>query len=527
MRTLAIELTLLGDVVQTAHSATTGPHRNLGYLKGSNLLGAAAAALYDALGPDAYTVFHSGRVRFRDAVPLASDGVAAIPVPLGWFRPKGVPYADGGRLQAESIHCLPHVTPVEMAELGLEVIGGGHFTPSGAWVDVPHRYRLKTAVDPRSGGGPERGGLFGYEALAAGSRWLAGIDLDDEVDDSVAERLAAVFDQGTVWLGRSRAAEYGLVETRVSTPPAGSDRSPAAALQPAPHPGRVTVVLTSDAALLDPQTGEPTLSARAEHFGLPEAFRLDPSASQVVTRRYSPFNAKRGFRDTVHVVLERGSVLTFTAAGDGAEVAIEPLREGLRCGIGLFRQEGLGQVEVEPWYLADRHPRFAAASGAAAETSQPTTADSLETPLALWMTRRSRDRRGSEEAFAAASDAATKLTDSVLLLRREGRPAPGRSQWNRLAAVVRRHLHDGEATVEGVRSSVEHEVFGTGEGPANIAANLWRQEVGRRPLSEQVLAAGLGDASAGERSRILRLHLTALLVVRGLSHYRMEAEDVE
>jgi hypothetical protein len=525
MQTLAIELTLLGDVVQTADSATVGPHRNLGYLKGSNLLGAAAAALYDDLGPAAYTVFHSGRVRFLDAVPLTADGVAAIPVPLGWFRPKGVPYVERGRLRAESIHCLPHVTPTEMAEAGLEVIRGGHFTPSGAWLDVPRRYRLKTAVDVRSGGGPERGGLFGYEALAAGSRWLAGLELDDDVEASLAERLAAVFDRETVWLGRSRAAEYGRVEARVRTQLAASERSPGDAPWPARQPSRVTLVLTSDAALLDPETGEPTLSARAAHFGLPRAFRLDPLASQVVNRRYSPFNGHRGFRDTVHVVLGRGSVLTFTAAGGTAEVEIETLRASLRSGIGLFRQEGLGQVEVEPWYLAARHPRFKEAKKEEVRTTGPAAAAPLETPLALWMTRQSEDRRASEEAFTAATGSAKRLADSVLGLRRDKQPAPGRSQWNRLASVVRRHLQGREASVEAVRSALENEVFGTGPGPANVAANLWRQPVGGAPLSERVLREGLGDGSVGERARLLRLYLTALLVVRGLSRHRVEGED--
>ena len=515
MRTLAVELTLLSDVVQTADSATTGPHRSLEYLKGANLLGAAAAVLYDDVRAEAYTVFHSGRVRFLDAAPLTEEGEVGIPAPLGWFRSKGGEFASGGRLDPKEIQCLPHVTHDDLAESGLEPIRSGYFTAGGRWIDGLRRYRLKTSIDRGLGGRPSPGSLFGYDALAAGSRWLARIVLDDEVSRDIENRLASVFDGELVWLGRSRGAEYGRCNAQLANEPGAKAGKPKAK---GGQVREVTLVLESDLALYDPQTGEPTWTARPDLLGLPGDWQLRPLASQVESRSYSPFNGKRGFRENEHRVLTRGSVLTFAAGPQAPDVSLVALERWLASGVGLFRQEGLGQVAAAPWYLASLHPKLPKAVSAKRPIEGEialvaTPADSL----ARWMEKRLEDRVEAESAYAGASETATELAGLVGALQRKRRPAPGRSQWSRVAGLARRALETDTGSVEAVRRMLADEVFGSGEARASVSSNLWREEIKGRPLSSWLLDRGFGDPASGERARVVHLHLTALLVARRLS----------
>lgn len=104
MRTQGIRITLQEDCVFSAGMATEGGHEGLDRIPGQALLGVAAARLYRELSTEeAYTVFHSGRVRFGDGLP-APDGTPAVPVPLAWHHPKEDDPEDGdGRLIGERL----------------------------------------------------------------------------------------------------------------------------------------------------------------------------------------------------------------------------------------------------------------------------------------------------------------------------------------------------------------------------------------------------------------------------------------
>ena len=518
IRFLTLELELLSDVIQTAETSSLGVHHCLEYLKGSSILGAAAAVTYDALGSHAYTAFHSGRVRFLDAVLLAGDGTPMVPVPLGWLYPKGSPFEIDGVLVAETLYAVNHLGPDEAGRLGLRQMRGGYFSPAGLWASVERRYRLKTAIDRTVGGRPDEGRLFGSESLPAGSRWQTRIELDEDVGKEIAETLASAFDDRLVWLGRSRAAEYGRAHVRIvergertlGTPPP-------AAVHPVPE---ATVCLESDAALSDPETGEPTFTALPEHFGLPAGWRLDPWRSAVMTRRYSPFNRKRRRRESERLVLVRGSVLTF-AGEEGAD--LDAARLHVQCGIGAWRQEGLGQARVAPDYLAGRHPDFVAlpepAPGATGEPMKPAEPPG---PLASWMLRRCQASRRSELAFDEGRKAAERLIAVVRRLRAKKKPTPGRSQWNKLANLVRRHLDRTEPSVDEAREEVKRALL------SGVGANAWQsEEPDGRPLLEQTIAAGLGAEDRDAAERLWQLCHTAQLMVRRLSQEADRSQSEE
>lgn len=506
MRCLTLELELHSDVIQTAEASSLGVHRCLEYIKGSTLLGAAADRAYEALGDHSYTAFHSGRVRFLDAVLQIAEGTAVLPVPLGWLHPKGSPFERDGVLVAENVYTINHLAPGEAGSLGLRQMRSGYFTADGRWASAERRYRLKTAIDRTLGGRPEEGRLFGYESLPAGSRWRAWIEIDDGVAEEVDETLAAVFEDRLIWLGRSRAAEYGRAYARIVSRSDRPETTPAAGTEDHEPAYEAAVCLESDTALSDPETGEPTFSARPDDFGLPASWRLDPGRSAVMTRRYSPFNRKRRRRESERLVLRRGSVLTF-AGETGADLATA--RRHVARGIGMWRQEGLGQVKVAPWYLASRHPALGTPArveeAAAAEPEPPG-------PLARWMLRQCQANQRSELAFEEGRQAANRLIAVVRKLRRKKKLTPSRAQWNKLAGLVRRHLDRAEPSVEKVRAeAVTILLSGTG-------GNAWRaEEPEGRPFFEQTMEAGLGRHDRDPSERLWRLCHTAQLMVRRLS----------
>jgi len=51
--------------------------------------------------------------------------------------------------------------------------------------------------------------LFGYQSLSAGSHWYFGISFDDDLPQQIIEDVTYAL-TGTVRVGRSRSAEYGL-----------------------------------------------------------------------------------------------------------------------------------------------------------------------------------------------------------------------------------------------------------------------------------------------------------------------------
>ncbi len=488
MTSLYLRLELEADLVQTARPQTVGVHESLEYVRGATLYGAAAAALYARSGDRAYRLFHAGAVRFGDAVPLVA-GLAATPAPLGWYHPKGRKVEDGGALGGDGVWVGHNTPPEAFVEHALKQVRSGYFLPDGTYRTVRRNYALKTAVDRGRRGAPREGQLYGYESLPAGTRWLARIDADDP--DDLAKIRQWIGDGTTLWLGRSRGAEYG--RTRVV--PADA---PGPAPEPVPDPaGRVVLHLLSDLALSDPGTGEPTLTPAPALFGLGDGWRFDPEASSVVVRAYSPFNGKRRCHDLDRRVLARGCVLVFQGGRAGPD-DLATLADRLAAGVGHHRQEGLGRVAVNPGYLAGRHPAFDGPVAPSSDDLSPEAGPEDAPPLVPWL--RTRARRADLE-HAAVRDA-ERWARCFRDKHESGRPWPSRSQWNRVAGIARACV--GAADAGALRRRLEDEILVRDRG--GVGANQWAG-----PLRDAVLKkiGGGGDQAA------LTLYHAARLAGRG------------
>lgn len=412
MKTRHIEIELLEDTVISASSATTGAHRSLDYIPGATLLGASAARLYARLGDQAFDVFHGNRARFSDGLPLVDDRVA-WPAPLSWHEAKFLPARSGDCLDGEAV--TNRVVDSRPREEQVKQLRDAHVDlATGRWVKPGMRLRMKTALD---NGTAAEGQLFGYEALPAGTRFLASV----RADDDLLERLLAVLEEG-ILIGRSRSAEYGRARVRpIETPPP----------EPAIDPGNFTAVyLAADLCLLD-ERAQPCLQPDGTMLGLGE-LPLDPARSFIRTRRYAPWNAHRRAHDMERQVISRGSVLVFKGRPDAA--AIERLHAD---GAGLYRNQGLGRVLVDPWFVAGSIGAFEDAGSADREgpaRSEPPP----DTPLIRLL----RARAGTRDVEIQLVRHAEKLRENLVAQLRQARIAsgvldsqvfgPSKSQWSKL-----------------------------------------------------------------------------------------------
>lgn len=378
-----VGIELIDDCVFSARSAPESGHVSLDRVPGAALLGAAAGKLYASLDRrEAFTAFHSGRLRFSDALPWDGKAVA-YPVPLCWHSDKNLAPDKAGRLQAERIHNF--IFSPGIASSGREVqpkqLRAGYVHADGRWIRPAHGLRLKTAIDPATGRVAE-GQLFGYDALARGQRFAARLEADADFDPDLFEQVRAAL-TGEVLLGRSRSAEYGRAHIEQVVLPATEVGTPAS-------DDLLILWLLSDAALCD-ASGYPVVQPDADALGLPGA-EVDWSKSFLRTRRYSPWNAARHGYDCERLVLAAGSVLTLRLC--------EPLTPDdldlFKSGIGLYREMGLGKVWVNPPLLGGKHPPFVESG----EEPIPPILSRPQHPLVDWLER----QQGGAWKIAAAEE---------------------------------------------------------------------------------------------------------------------------
>ena len=440
-KTLMIEL--LEDCVFSARSATEGGHESLDRVPGAALLGAVAGRLYRRLTPsDAFTAFHSGRLRYGDGLPFVG-GAVAFPMPFSWHHAKEESPRDadndGQRLDSGRVYDL--LWAPDIGGRQPKQLRHGYVSSQGHWVRPTRSLRLKTAIDPKTGRAAESQ-LFGYDALAKGQRFLARIEADADVDVGLFEEVTrALLDDG-MCLGRSRSAEYGRVRI------APMDL-------PSPAPGsiegnRVTLWLLSDLALVG-AGGQPTLTPDAVSLGLPVA-QVVWEKTFLRARRYSPWNAARAGYGRERVVLAAGGVITLELETPLDTVQLEQLHSG----IGLYREAGLGRIWVNPPMLADVHPRFED-KGHMPDPTEPSRPDH---GLIRWLEAQSdtgwrAEEEGRAHALASEYRAAVQRARRALGVSEDQGFGPSRAQWGRVLEAARQvggrslyqRLFEGDAAI--------------------------------------------------------------------------------
>lgn len=522
MTVLHLRLTLETDVVLSASAATVGAHRTLRRIRGSALLGACAAQGY--MHPRSFDLFHSGAVRYGDALPEAT-GAAAWPVPLSLHRDK---LGTSTRLWNLAVAERP---PGQQ----LTQVREGFVTVDARWLQVPVAYSMRTSID--DDGRARDGLLFGMESISAGQTFRATVTADDDaLIDAVAERLVGRVHR----IGRSRSAEFGLVHIERTDPPSESSW---ALVQGST--GVVRLWCRSDVALRDASTGAPRLAPEAADFGLPDGALLDPTHSFLRTGRWSPFNSYRRRPDLERQVILAGSVLVYQTP----EVDLADLRTVLARGVGSYRQDGLGDVVIQPSFLEqaqidldawDPDVDVAAGHGGGQTQLAPLPGDGLGRWLAARLDAESaRDRvwtlsRAWAEQMKPYQDVPAAQWGEVR--RRAALARIGQRGGQPFVDALQLHLGltepevqaETDASGQGTRAPGPSGT--TGDARASRDRRLGRGTTARRwserrggVSAAQKLSALLADAPAGDVA--LATELLAARMVRQLRQARQGQED--
>ncbi len=501
MKTIRLTFRLLDEVVVSARAATMGNHESLDHIPGSAFLGCAAARLYrewkvrrDGEAPSwAWAAFHSGRVRFGNAYPLAPSGCRAIPAPLSWHYPKGE-----GPTSASVQNCAVKGWDIERQGQPMQ-IRAGWVSQQSEWIEVRKRYRLKTAIDEDRFDRAKDGSLFGFSSLPEGSRWGSVIGADDDVAEGLWAALKERFAVGGVLrVGRSRNTEYGRVKIEGADADSGDGLG---CLPEACAGGLVLVHALSDLALLD-AVGQPTLEPDAAAFDLSGA-RLCPGRTFLRVRTYAAFNLFRNAFDLERQVMAKGSVLAFEPEVEGGKIGFAP---GVRW-VGAHRQDGLGHVAVQPGYLMSAEPPLAQAE---AESVREATPSRPESPTIRAMIRRYEER----QIQLLATELARKWSEGW-----SGFGQISSSQWARL-----REEAASAESLEKLCDALDHKTDGLFHHGA-MSKKWCDEKKGRRAekvildcLKSESLNKVLDDAGIGERHAdrlgLIACREAAILVAR-------------
>ena len=339
MKTLKMSCKLLTDIVLNTSSATEGDHTTLDFIPGNNFLGIVAKHYDTFTSKEQMEIFHSGRVRFGDAHPVAfnEDGtvipVRTLHVPAALFYPKMHDVSElcyvMHRYDREEDKKNGQPMQLKQCRKGFYAFKESKGYPT----KTEKGFTLKSAYD-RENRTSREGQMFGYESLKAGQTFFFEVEVDNEV---LAPRIEELL-TGEQYVGRSRSAEYGQVrieaclfaDTPSSTTPICTRNG-----------DRVAVYADSRLIFLNKE-GQPVFQPTAKQLGLDG--EIDWELSQVRTFQYAPWNFKRGAHDVDRCGIEKGSVFFVETSGSAP------------CGsayVGSYHNEGFGRVIYNPDCLRD------------------------------------------------------------------------------------------------------------------------------------------------------------------------------
>lgn len=324
------KVTLLSDVVLNSTLATEGNMSSLDYIPGSNFLGMVAGKLYPSLSADeTYSIFHSGSVRFGDAL-ISSNDASSYVLPAMLFMDK-----LNKNLGTDDVylhHLIDYSNPPSKdgSRLQLKQERGGYLFADGSVLkNIDKSFSLKSAQD-RETRSSKDGAMFGFESLPQGLTFVFSVQFEEE-QHYVKINSALV---GKHRLGKSKNAEFGQVQIElIEQQPISIGTFEAQAY--------VLVYAQSNLCFLD-HYGAPTFQPTAQQLGLDASAVIDWNKSQIRTHSYSVWNFKRNTTNTQRDCISKGSVFYVT----GAKLPVDT-----RKSLGLHQAEGLGKVIYNPLFL--------------------------------------------------------------------------------------------------------------------------------------------------------------------------------
>lgn len=237
MKKLRLTLTAREPLAITSGSAESMAHECLGYVPGNMILGALASH-WIRLHPDALPdddpafrrLFLDGDVSYGHALPIC-EGKSSVPVPLSYMRPKNHPSLPregedmaGQKFRVFNMLAITHKENADEENIFDILWKDRHpdsekrpklkkmpetFMHPGTLhlVDEKKVWNMHVALARQRSAVNEQ--LFGYSALAAGTRLASEIICQDEAAKDLEDLLARLTN---ISVGHARSAGYGVAD---------------------------------------------------------------------------------------------------------------------------------------------------------------------------------------------------------------------------------------------------------------------------------------------------------------------------
>jgi len=322
MKKVQFKCTLLSDVIINQRAATEGRLKTLDYIPGSNFLGIAASIYGKLTSEESLLAFHSGKIRFGDAHPGKNE-LRALKIPLSYSYPK----LSSVEKEVYIHHAISDYKKLNDKQLKQCRTGFYVFNEKKATeVKVDSSFAIKSAYDRVKRRSADEQ-MYGYESIRKGIDMYFDLAFDDDVPEDLISKLKSAL-IGTKRVGRSRTSQYGLVDIK--------EAKYASVLS---NKSDNELIIYADGRLifLD-DYGNPTYTPNPQSFGLSKG-DIDWEKSQIRTFQYSPWNFKRGTRDTDRCGIEKGSVIVIKDA---------VVEDEIKDYVGYYQNEGFGKVIYNP-----------------------------------------------------------------------------------------------------------------------------------------------------------------------------------
>jgi len=332
MEKVTYQCTLLSDIILSSNSATEEAQEALDYIPGSKFLGIVANQFLKNPAPEAneeFTkLFLSDKVRFGNAYPLLNNQ-PSFPIPLCWYDDKNK--KDPNIYQ---IHQVSNTKKRELIQHGtqLKQRRKGYFNLAFEELnEMNQKFYLKSAYDSENRRS-EDGKMFGYYALAAGSAWQFDIEYDSNISIANIEKFLI----GKKRIGRSRSAEFGLIEIEKSNLKPGL-------ITQNNDTGKETIVYAYANLCFYNAFGVTTGTPTPDDLGLPVGSEILWEKSQIRTRLYQSWNRKRFNRDADRLIVVKGSVFVCKVPENKFSAS--------EIWLGRHFSEGFGKALINPSFI--------------------------------------------------------------------------------------------------------------------------------------------------------------------------------
>lgn len=422
MKRLHFICTFESDIVLHASSNTEGKIEKLSYIPGSNFLGMVARG-YAGFEADAFDVFHSGEVCFGDG-HIMVDGEPSYHMPFSFQAYKGESFEDAQEKDELFVHHFLEATDFEEAtakSTQYKQQRVGFFTASGKYAKLEHSYKQKSAYDKKKRRSKDST-MFGYHALPRKSKWAFCVTLNDGMEKHEEEIKNLLI--GTKRLGKSKSAEYGLVEIAFEKS-VETRETISIELQTINDnkSERYLYLYAKSRLVLTDENGINSYTPSIESLGFNanDNVTIDWRKSQIRTSRYTPYVGVRRNFDPERLVIDKGSVIVVEVRGEYNQDAF---MQKIQKPIGLYISEGHGEVIVNPSWLLDKKVKF---DGKKVSEDNPTKTIK-KNGLNDWLTTQ-REKRQKE---------ATLLSEVFAFINHKDNHVKNKkSQWGQIHSLCR------------------------------------------------------------------------------------------